>query len=116
MIRGSRFASLQKPIKDKVVTFGKNEGMRWGEVDREYIEFLLASKKEEVDALEDELRRRDLIEEAELPMAEQIIRAGYHVLAQKHHPDKGGDEVKMRELNASHEGLKELLSMQQAVP
>jgi hypothetical protein len=116
MIRRTKLASLQKPIKDKVVTFGAHQGRRWGEVDREYIEFLLASKREEIDALEDELHRRDLLEEAELPMAEQIIRAGYHALAQKHHPDKGGDEAKMRELNASHEGLKELLSMQQAVP
>jgi hypothetical protein len=116
MLTKRRWTQLRKPIKNIIVTFGEHEGQVWGDVDRSYIEMLLASRKIEVEAFEDELNRRDLLEEADLPMAEQIVRAGYHALSQKHHPDHGGSDAKMRELNAAREGLKELLSMQQATP
>jgi DnaJ-class molecular chaperone len=55
------------------------------------------------------------VAEAELSMAQQIIKAGYHALAQKYHPDRGGDANQMRELNAAHEGLKETLAQQPTV-
>jgi hypothetical protein len=103
-------------VRETTVSFGKYKGWAWVDVPDDYLEYLIEMKEEQIQEYRDELTRRQLLQEAELPMAEQIIRAGYHALAQKHHPDKGGDETKMRELNASHEGLKELLSMQQTTP
>jgi hypothetical protein len=106
---------LQKPLKDKVIEWGQHKGLRWSEVDEEYLRFIIALKKQapiEIDALEDELARRELVNEAELPMAEQIVKAGYWVLALKYHPDAGGTDKQMRELNASCEGLKVLLKQQ----
>src|SRR5262245_35739567 len=116
------YRKLRKPICKQPIEWGihASEGITWGDVDDEYIRKIIQMKKEglhdaalEIDALEDELARRALVAEAELPMAQQIIRYGYLPLAQKYHPDKGGDGKKMRELNAAYEGLKELLAAQQ---
>jgi hypothetical protein len=119
------YRKLRKPIKDQVIEWGVHagEGIAWGDVDSDYIRSIIQRKKDtmqnealEIEALEHELTRRELVAEAELPMAVQIIRAGFHLLCQKHHPDIGGDAQKMRELNAAHEALKELLAAQQTVP
>jgi hypothetical protein len=116
------YQKLRKPIKDQVIEWGihAGEGLTWGEVDEDYLRKILRFKEDdyamEIDAIKDELARRELVAEAELPMAVQLVRAGFHLLAQKHHPDKGGDVQKMRELNAAYEALKELLAAQQMAP
>jgi molecular chaperone DnaJ len=38
-------------------------------------------------------------------MMERIIKAGYRDLAKKYHPDTGGDDEQMKELNASYDAL-----------
>ena len=35
----------------------------------------------------------------------QDIKSAYRKLAMKHHPDKGGDEVKFKEINEAHDIL-----------
>jgi hypothetical protein len=112
----ARSRKLRKPLKNHLIEWGDHAGETWGEVEKDYILWLVEEKEQELDALKDELNRRELLEEAELPMAYQMIRYGYLPLAQKFHPDKGGDEKKMRELNATYEGVKELLAMQQTTP
>lgn len=109
-----RYPEFKKPIKDMPITFGKYAALNltWGEVERDYIEYLLNLERQKVEAYEDELQRRDLVEEAEVPMAMRLIQAGRNALAQVYHPDKGGSEAQMRELNAAYEAVKELISMQ----
>jgi hypothetical protein len=118
-----KYQKLQKPLKDQPVEWGihASEGITWGQVDSDYIKKLLKAKREdaamEIEALEDELQRRELIEEAELPMAIQITRHGYLPLSLKFHPDRpGGSDKKMRELNAANEWIKALIAAQQVIP
>jgi hypothetical protein len=116
------YKKLKKPITDQRIEWGihASEGITWGQVDEEYIRKIIQLKKEglqetmlEIEALEEELTRRELVAEAELPMALQCLRYGYLPLVQKFHPDRGGDAQKMRELNAAYEAVKELIAQQQ---
>jgi hypothetical protein len=111
------YRKLRKPIKDQPVEWGMygGQGLTWSQVDEGYLRFMIQNTAMDLDALQDELARRELVAEAELSMAQQIIKAGYHALAQKYHPDRGGDANQMRELNAAHEGLKETLAQQPTV-
>lgn len=45
------------------------------------------------------------IDKSENPIAIEIIEAGYRKMAQKYHPDSGGDTVKMKDLNRIKEKL-----------
>lgn len=49
-----------------------------------------------------------------LPMAEEIVSAGYRKLAQVYHPDHGGEGQTMTLLNLAVEGLREWLRGQKA--
>ena len=47
----------------------------------------------------------------DLDTAVSIIRAGKRALAQKHHPDRGGEELKMKAVNVTADYLEEILSI-----
>lgn len=96
-----------------VLSYGKYRGKALQEVPREYLEWLLASSRETVAAVEAELERRDLLEMADASWAERIIRTGFRALALQHHPDQGGTAGEMCELLAANEQLNELLSFLQ---
>src|SRR5579863_1825300 len=92
-----------------VLTYGKHRGSDIRDVPREYLEWLLHSSQETVVAIEAELERRDLAEMADASWVEKIIRTGFRTLALQHHPDRGGDAAKMRDLLAAHDRLQSML-------
>ena len=92
-----------------VLTYGKHRGSDIRDVPREYLEWLLNSSRETVTAIEAELERRDLAEMADASWVEKIIRTGFRTLALQHHPDRGGDAAKMRDLLAAHDRLQSML-------
>ncbi len=49
------------------------------------------------------------IEVGSATLVDEIIRTGYLTLAKKHHPDLGGDQAKMIDLNQSYDYLREIL-------
>ena len=91
-----------------ILEFGKHKGKDLREVPAEYIQWLLAQRKADVSEYEIELARRQAVEDGNLNIGEQIIRAGFRALAPKYHPDTGGSTTAFQELNAAHEQLKAL--------
>jgi hypothetical protein len=86
--------------------FGKYTGWDIEDIPDDYLEFMINSKTMWIE----ELQRRERIREAELPWVEKLIKAGYHALATKYHPDHGGSTADFQALNAAMEQLKELLT------
>lgn len=89
-----------------ILKFGKHRGESISEVPSEYLEWLLEQNKITIEGIEEELERRISAESAKLPIVQQIIQAGYRVLAKQHHPDHGGDIEKMKEVNSAVEYLR----------
>ena len=92
-----------------ILTFGKYKDWDLADVPDDYVDYMVNQKRRDLQLWEEEQRRRELLREAELPMVEKVIKAGYRALAQKYHPDHGGDEVAMRQLNAAMAQLNELM-------
>lgn len=91
------------------VRFGKYAGWRLEDVPLDYVDWMIGKCKHDLAMWEGERQRRELLEEAELTMVEQLVKAGFRELAKRHHPDYGGSATAMQELNAAHEWLKEAL-------
>jgi hypothetical protein len=90
--------------------FGKYKGSDISAVPTQYLEFLVSSAEETIAECEAELRRREAVEQAELPWIKRVVEVGYRELAKKCHPDvAGGDRDDMVELNAAVEKLRELV-------
>jgi hypothetical protein len=92
-----------------ILKFGKYQDQDIRDVPREYLEWLLQSNKETVRAVEEELVRRELAEEASLSWIEKIALTGYRELAKRHHPDAGGQTRDMQEINAASDRLREMI-------
>lgn len=92
-----------------ILAFGKYNGMDLRDVPRDYIDWLLEKRREDVKVYEDELTRRDLVEQASQSVVERIVQAGYRELAKKAHPDTGGTTADFQALQAAHEQLKAIL-------
>jgi hypothetical protein len=99
--------------------FGKHDGKEISELSDEYLAWLLTYNKKDVDqkirlteAIEREITFRETRQFAELNVAQQIIEAGYRVLAAKRHPDAGGNHEDMVELNATAEALRRSLEVE----
>jgi len=95
------------------VPFGKYRGIELGEVPDDYLLWLLTIKLRDRlrSAVAKEIRRRHLDEErratAVVPtLVPKIISAGFRILANKFHPDHGGDGRKMVELNRAVDWLR----------
>lgn len=89
-----------------IFKYGKHKGQSIETVDDSYLEWMVRSGQESIDLAMRELQRRQSAMDASLPMVDRIIREGYRSLAAKLHPDKGGSEAAMKELNGSYEALK----------
>jgi hypothetical protein len=91
--------------RDRTLTFGKYEGWSVRDVPEDYLQWLLSSSEDTATMCREEIARREAEEEATMGMMERIIKAGYRDLAKKYHPDAGGDNEQMKELNASYDAL-----------
>ena len=92
-----------------VLTFGKHAGKELGEVPREYVEWLLESRRKDVVLYEQELERRDLLEASAGDFLDKIVAEGFRQLAKREHPDTGGSAARFAELKAAQEQLRMLL-------
>lgn len=95
---------------EAVVDFGKYRGQLWAEVPLDYIGWLLRqpglpSYRQEAARMECKRRARC----PAIPSAQAIISAGYRVLAAKVHPDMGGTNEAMRNLNLAAEWLRKVV-------
>jgi hypothetical protein len=92
-----------------VFTFGKYNGMAFENVPSDYFEWLIGTRKKDIEAYQAELDRRAAAEVASLTMTERIIVAGYRALAKTMHPDVGGSKEQFQELQGSYEQLKSVM-------
>jgi len=108
--------------------FGRFEGQPLEDLPDDYLGWLLAlpDLREPLrSALEHEWAVRlgvDAAPEAEpleaevAAMAEDVVTAGYRVLAKRHHPDAGGDAAAMATLNDAVAALRRQLRQASGVP
>ena len=81
--------------------YGKYNGFGVSEVPSEYLKWLVQSNRESLESAEAELRRREMEDEANVSMAELVIKTGFRELSRRFHPDAGGNHTDMVELNAA---------------
>jgi hypothetical protein len=93
-----------------ILKFGKYEGWDLADVPDDYVDYMAQQKRKDLQLWAEEQQRRELMREAELSMIEKVIKVGYRTLAQQYHPDRGGDEETMRQLNAAMAQLGELIT------
>jgi hypothetical protein len=86
--------------------FGKYKDTDLRDVPEEYLQWLINSSLENVNNYQAELARREMVEEADASWTERIIKIGYRELAKRHHPDGGGSDADMQQLNNAYENLK----------
>lgn len=91
------------------LNFGKYAGWDITAVPDDYIEYMISSNEKSLKMFKDEQERRIAVTDAKLPMMARIIQAGYRVMANQNHPDKGGSTATMQEINAANEKLKVLI-------
>ena len=96
-----------------ILAYGKFRGWDLTEIPDDYLTYMLQQKRKDLQLWEAEQRRRELLREAEMPMIEKIAKVGYRTLAQQYHPDHGGDEEVMRQLNAAMAQLQEMVTAAQ---
>jgi hypothetical protein len=95
-----------------ILSFGKYKDWDLAEVPDDYVDYMVGQKRKDLQLWEDEQKRRELMREADLPWVEQLIKAGHHALAQKHHPDRGGSAEEMQAINAAAAQLKDFVVAQ----
>ena len=76
-----------------------------------YLQFIIATNQNTIDAFQAELDRRSRAAEASLSWAQKIIEAGFRELVKKHHPDvnNGSGSAETREILATVDKLRELV-------
>ena len=99
----------------KTLSFGKYKGVPIAQIPSPYLLWLVESMESDAADIRTELERRRQAEESDMSMAEKIVQAGYRELAKRHHPDAGGSDTAMREVNAAVETLREMLRIDEAV-
>ncbi len=92
------------------MSFGKYAGTALADVPEDYLNWLIDTKKKEIDGYQDELDHRARAEEASMSMVDRIAQEGFKAMAKKLHPDKGGSTSEFQNLTASFEHLKEILT------
>jgi hypothetical protein len=93
-----------------VLTFGKYNGVELSAVPSDYLEWLISTRKKDIQTYQDELDRRAVVELSSLTMVERIIQSGFKTLAKTMHPDAGGTTAGFQELQGSYEQLKGILT------
>jgi hypothetical protein len=91
------------------ILFGKYKSWDLCEVPATYLEYMLQQYEKNVEDFRTELQRRHAEEEANLPLVERIITLGYRAMAKEAHPDVGGSNEAMQELNETVETLRNMV-------
>ena len=92
-----------------ILQFGKYKGYDISNIPEDYLDWLISTTQKTLSDYKEEKARREYMQEASLPWVERVIQAGYRSLAMQHHPDHGGNTEDMRQINAAHEKLKQLV-------
>lgn len=99
--------------------FGKHKGKPLAALPENYLTWLTTINLREplASAVQHEASRRHINahtpqtpRQLDADIARQIVQAGYRVLAQKHHPDHGGDTATMQKVNGAAEALRQLVA------
>lgn len=91
-----------------IFKYGKHKGMSIKDVPDDYLDWMLRSGNEQIEAATKELTRRQMVMEANMGMIDRIIAAGYRTLSKQLHPDiPGGDHKQMQALTAAYEAMKQ---------
>ena len=92
----------------KKFAFGKYAGVDIRDIPSDYLQYVIESNKRVIADCQEELERREAAAQADLSWIQRVIETGYRELAKKIHPDAGGDNAGMAELNAAVEALREV--------
>ena len=92
-----------------ILQFGKYKGYDLQAIPDDYLEWLISTQEKTLTSYQEERKRRQDLQEAQLSYAERIVQVGFRTLAMQCHPDHGGNNESMRQVIAAHERLKELL-------
>lgn len=79
------------------------------DIPRDYLEWLIDTRKKDIATYQGELDRRDVLEAGSLSMVEKLVSAGYRALALKAHPDQGGTPAEFLELQGAKAQLDEVV-------
>ncbi len=79
--------------------FGKYADAKTKDIPSEYLDWIKKKNLETIKEIDEEISRREMVEEANESFIERIINVGYKTLAKTYHPDTGGDTMQMVELN-----------------
>ena len=93
-----------------ILLFGKYKGQDTRNVPASYLEWLEGVQSSDLDQLRDAMEARGLRthrpysrvsfrNEPKTPQLVELVEAGYRTLAKKLHPDVGGDNLRMQQLN-----------------
>jgi hypothetical protein len=102
-----RKLNLEETTTQTKLGFGKYKDLPLSDVPRDYLEWLIENSRDKIAFYERELQRRDNIEDANLTMAERLLKSGYRDLMKKHHPDAGGSHESCLEVQAAYDLLQE---------
>lgn len=89
--------------------FGKYKGLPITDVPDDYLQFLITLATRSIEEYRGELERRELAQDADKTWMERVVETGYRELAKRYHPDRGGGDGEMHEINAAVEMLREVL-------
>jgi hypothetical protein len=91
-----------------IIPFGKYRGLDLQDLPDEYLEWLFTIELREPlrSAVEDEIAARRKPVGAGHRIADELVTAGYRVMAMRYHPDKGGDTQTMQLVNQAASWLR----------
>jgi hypothetical protein len=92
-----------------ILKFGKYKDQDIKTVPDDYLAWLIETQKKTLSEYQEEQERRAALQDARRSWAERLIQAGYRALANKHHPDHGGNDNDMLQVTAAKEKLKTLV-------
>ncbi len=101
--------------------FGKHKGWPLDALPTNYLDWLLGLgtlREPLASGIRQERARRDSGAASHTPprqldaaIAQELVTAGYRVLAQRHHPDAGGEVEMMKRVNVTAEALRRMLAV-----
>lgn len=94
--------------KPFTLSFGKYKGKQVSEVPTEYLLWVRNYDRQSMAEVERVLRERKELAAPTIARAEEVITAGKQSLAKKYHPDCGGTNQEMQEVNVAADTLLKL--------